>query len=117
MCPCWIFPVHLLQVTELFRHGATLVIAACVCGVASHPGCDLAVVVYEEGPPVGGYPHLPARGQEALLDLVLGLGGAVGGRLGRLGVGEGVLHRPTHLDVAGPLRQTQGHKPGREVRW
>ena len=78
-----------------------------------HRGCDHAVLVYREGPSVGGYPHLPAGGRESLLGLVLWLGGAVGGRLGGLGVGEGVLHRPTHLDVAGPLRQTQGHKPGR----
>lgn len=72
----------------------------------AHPGGDSAVVVDEERPSIGGYPHLPTWGQEALLCLVLGLGGAVGGRLGRLGVGERVLHSPPHLDVVGGLERT-----------
>ena len=76
-------------------------------------GCDPEVVVDEDGPAVEGEQNLLAGGQEVLVGLGIWLGGAEGGRLGRLGVGEGVLHRPTHLDVAGPLRQTQGHKPGR----
>ena len=69
----------------------------------AHPGGDSAVVVDEERPSVGGYPHLPARGQEALLCLGLRLGGAVGGRLGRLRVGERVLYSPPRLDVVGSL--------------
>lgn len=69
----------------------------------AHPGGDSAVVVDEERPSIGGYPHLPAWGQEALLCLVLGLGGAVRRRLGRLWVGERVLYSPPHLDVVGSL--------------
>lgn len=64
-------------------------------------------MVDEEGPPVGGYPHLPARGQEALLGLVLGLGGAVGRGLRRLGVGQRVFDGPSRLDVVGSLGDGQ----------
>lgn len=71
----------------------------------SHPGGGSAVVVDEERPSIGGYPHLPARRQEALLRLVLRLGGAVGRRLGRLWVGECVFYSPPHLDVVGSLEQ------------
>lgn len=62
-------------------------------------------MVDEERPSIRGYPHLPARGQEALLCLVLRLGGAVGRWLGRLWVGERVLYSPPHLDVVGSLEQ------------
>lgn len=83
--------------------------------MSAHPGGGSAVVVDEERPPIGGYPHLPARGEEALLGLVLGFGGAVGGRLGRLWVGEGVLHGPSHLDVVGTLEQRRQTQSGNEV--
>ena len=62
-------------------------------------------MVDEEGPSVGRYPHLPARREEALLGLVLGLGGAVGRRLGGLGVGHRVFDHPPHLDVVGALKR------------
>lgn len=71
----------------------------------THPGGGSAVVVDEERPSVGGYPHLPARRQEALLGLVLRLGWAVGRRLRGLRVGEGVFHCPPRLDVVGPLNE------------
>lgn len=70
----------------------------------SYPGGGLGVVVDEEGAAVGGDAHLPARGQEALGPLVLGLGGVVGGWLWGLRVGEGVLHRPAHRRVLHALR-------------
>lgn len=73
----------------------------------AHPGGGPRVVVDEEGPAVGRYPHLPAGGQEALRALVLGLGRAVGRRLGRLRVRDGVLHRPPDLDVVGSLERAR----------
>lgn len=74
--------------------GWTLALVGC-----PYPGGGLGVVVDEEGAAVGGDAHLPARGQEALGPLVLGLGGVVGGGLWGLGVGQGVLHRPAHRRV------------------
>lgn len=62
-------------------------------------------MVDEERPSIGGDPHLPTWRQEALLCLVLRLGGAVGRRLGRLRVGECVFYSPPHLDVVGSLEQ------------
>lgn len=76
---------------------------------APYPGGGLGVVVDEEGAAVGGDAHLPARGQEALGPLVLGLGGVVGGRLRGLRVGEGVLHRPAHRRVLHALRSRKQH--------
>lgn len=74
-----------------------------------YPGGGLGVVVDEEGAAVRGDAHLPARGQEALGPLVLGLGGVVGGRLWGLRVGEGVLHRPAHRRVLHALRSRKQH--------
>lgn len=72
---------------------------------SSHPGGGSAVVVDEERPSIWGNPHLPARGQEALLRLVLRLRWAIRRWLRGLWVGEGVFHRPPHLDVVGALQQ------------
>lgn len=84
--------------------------------IRTDPGGGPAVVIDEEGPTVGRYPHLPARGQEALLGLVLGLGGAVRGGLRRLRVGERVLHRPPHLDVVGSLEINSQGKEKKELK-
>lgn len=73
--------------------------------VSSHPGGCSAVVIDEKGTSVGSYPHLPARGQEALLRFMLRLGRAVRRRLRRLRVGERVLYGPPHLDVVCSLEQ------------
>lgn len=74
-------------------------------GASSHPSGCSAVVIDEKGSSIGGYPHLPAWGQEALLCFVLRFGGAVRGRLRRLWVGECVLYSPPHLDVVGSLER------------
>lgn len=77
--------------------------------MASYPRGGLGVVVDEEGAAVRGDAHLPARGQEALGPLVLGLGGVVGGRLWGLRVGQGVLHCPAHRRVLHALRSSKQH--------
>ncbi len=95
------FVFHIIHISSSLKHNS--VTSACYHSVLAHPGGGSAVVVNKERPSIGGYPHLPARGQEALLCLVLRLGGAVGRRLGRLRVGERVLYSPPHLDVVGSL--------------
>lgn len=73
-------------------------------------------MVDEERPSIGGYPHLPAWWEEALLGLVLGFGRAVGRWLGRLRVGECVLHSSSHLDVVGTLQGSgKGDSGGAEA--
>lgn len=69
----------------------------------ANPGGGSAVVVNEKGSSIWGYSHLPAWRQEALLGLVLGFGGAVGGQLRSLRIGKSVLHRPPYLNVVGSL--------------
>lgn len=78
----------------------------------AHPGRCSAVVINEKWPSIGGDPHLPARGQKALLCFVLGFGRTVRGWLRRLGVGEGVLHSPSHLDIVGSLVTQRGEHEG-----
>lgn len=69
-----------------------------------YPRRGLCVVVNEEGPAVGRYPHLPAGRQEALCDFVLWFGGVVRWWLWGLWVGKGIFHSPTYGWVLGALR-------------
>lgn len=77
--------------------------------VSSHPGGCSAVVIDEKGTSIGGYPHLPAWGQEALFRFMLRFGGAVRRWLRRLRVGERVLYGPPHLDVVRSLEQKKNY--------
>lgn len=79
----------------------------------SYPRGGFGVVVDEEGPAVGRYPHLPARREEALSNFMLWFRGVVRGGLWRLGVGEGVLHCPAHRGVLHTLQGKRESHPSR----